>query len=174
MKIIYPFLALLLLLNVSCSTAPTMSALDYNDAIINEQSSIANVMMKFGDVIETSIDQAEILRKEIISQCDSSLNKLKDLPKLDGSTEFNNAGIALFNFYKDISGKEYRQILDILKKEEIDDNDLEELQNIQGIIETKEAKFDNRFQSAQKEFARKNNITIGDNKLQQLIDDAGQ
>lgn len=174
MKILFPFLALLLLVNVSCNTTPKMTALEYNDAIINEQTDIASVMIKFGEVIESSIEQADILRKEIVSQCDSSLKTMNDLPEFDGNSEFKNAGIALFSFYKEISAKEYRQILDVLEKEEIKDNDLQELQNIQTSIETREAKLDSRFQAAQRDFAQKNKITIGDNTLQQKIDGIAQ
>lgn len=166
MKTIYTFLALLLFLNVSCDSTPKMTALEFNDAIINEQADIARVMMSFSSTIETNIEEADNVRKQIISQCDSSLMKVSALQELKGGIEFKNAGIALFNFYKDMSKTEYRKILDILEKENINEDDLEELTRIQTTIESKETQVDTRFQAAQTKFAEMNNLKIGGNVFQ--------
>lgn len=174
MKTIYTFLVLLLLLNVSCDTTPKMTALEFNDAIINEQTDIVKVMLEFSSTIETNIEEADNVRKQIISQCDSSLMKISALQDIEGGIEFKNAGIALFNFYKDMSKSEYHKILEILEKENINDEDLDELTKIQTTIESKEKQVDTRFQAAQTNFAKLNNLKIGGNELQNQIDQLGE
>ncbi len=174
MKTIYTFIALLLITTVSCNSTPKMTALEYNDAIINEQSKIVEVILKFNSNDGTDMQAFEDVRKEIVTQCDSSIMKITALSDFDGSTEFRDAGIELFRFYKDISSNEYRQMLEILEKGDFTEEDLEDLTTIQKAIETKEAPKDARFQSAQQAFAKDNNITIGNNALQDQIDAMGE
>lgn len=174
MKTIYTFFAMLLIVTVSCNSTPKMTALEYNDAIINEQSKIVEIILKFNSNDGTDMNAIDDIRKEIITQCDSSIIRITALSDFDGSTEFRDAGIELFRFYKEISTNEYRQMLDVLEKGDFTEEDLEELTTIQKTIETKEAPKDARFQSAQQEFAKSNNIMIGDNALQDQIDAMGE
>ena len=110
MKTIYTFLALLFIATVSCNSTPKMTALEYNDAIINEQTKIVEVILKFNSNDGTDMEAFDEVRKEIIVQCDSSIAKVKALSDFDGNTEFRDAGIELFGFYKKISSKEYREM----------------------------------------------------------------
>jgi hypothetical protein len=150
---------------------PKMEPVEYNDAIINEQTKISKVMLDMAGAFGTDINKAEIYRKVLVKQCELSIETTKKLPPYDGSTKFRDAGVALYSFYKAISEKEYKEMIDILKKgSEITEDDITTLTNLEKQIGEKEIALDDAFQLAQVEFAKKYNLQLEENKMQDDID----
>ncbi|MFH1434855.1 MAG: hypothetical protein ABIJ56_03970, partial [Pseudomonadota bacterium] len=107
----------------------------------------------------------------LISSIDAALADAKALKPFDGSTDFKDTTIALFEFYKDISAKEYKEIIDILKKgDEITEADAKRIDEINADISKREAELDDKFQVVQEAFAKKFGIPLIDNELQGEID----
>ncbi len=168
------FSSLLLFCFVSCNQKQeeTISATEYNNQIIGEQTKIMNSMLTFIDAIQTS-DKVKIdeTRKNITSSCELSLTYLKKMEVFDKNFKFRDAAIKLITFYKEISEKEYFEMQQILEKGmNIVQADIEKMDEIDKTVGEKETQLDAEFQNAQQEFAKKYNVTIVDNEMQKKID----
>lgn len=168
-------LSLGMLVLASCGGGePKMTPVEYNDAIIGEQTKISKVMIRMADYFSTDLNESDKVRLELVVQCQKSIDFLKELPDYKGDKEFRDAGVALFTFYKEISEKEYKEMIDILKKEEIELADIEVLTKLEEQIAQREGPLDDAFQGAQQAFAKKHNLSLYDNEIQKEIDQLGQ
>lgn len=153
---------------------PTMTPIEYNDAIIGEQTNISRLMVDMANAFSTDLTESEKYRIQLVKQCEESVDKIKNMPDYKGNTRFRDAGVALFSFYKDISEKEYKEMIAILQKEQIDEADIEKLTQIEQQIGTREEPLDGEFQGAQQAFAKEHNLSLYENEIQQEIDELGK
>lgn len=152
-----------------------MEPVEYNNAIINEQDKISKAMLDMVGNFETDLNKANLYREVLTMQCERSIEATKKLPPYDGSTKFRDAGVDMYTFYKEISEKEYREVIGILKKgNKITEADIADLTIIEQKITSKEILLDEAFSVAQKEFAEKYNLRLEENKMQQEIDKVGK
>lgn len=148
-----------------------MGPVEYNDAIVGEQTKITEKFLVLMNQVESDLDQCEPLRFDIIKQCDESISIVSAMSDYNGSTRMRDAALALFHFYKEINMNEYKEMLDILKKgEEMTLDDVTRLSELEQQITSRETGLDAEFQNAQQEFAMQNNIQIRENNLQKEID----
>jgi hypothetical protein len=83
---------------------------------------------------------------------------------------FKDAAIDLFKFYKRAFAQDYKELLDIIEKEEPTMDDLDRVNTIVEKVGDEEKIVDDKIQTAQKAFADKHNVKITDNSLQDKID----
>ncbi len=162
------------LLLTACGQKPSMTPVEYNDAIIGEQTKISRVMIDMANYFSIDLDKSDQLRLDLVKQCEQSIEAVKKLPDYKGNTRFRDAGVALFTFYKEISEKEYKEMIDILRKEQIEDADIELLEALEIKIGSKEEPLDAEFQAAQQAFAKEHNLSLYENDIQKEIDDLGK
>lgn len=151
-----------------------MTPVEYNDAIIGEQTKISRVMLDMANNFSADLEKSEALRQDLVEQCKLSIEAVKKLPAYKGDTRFRDAGVALFTFYKEISEKEYKEMIDVLKKDKIEEADIKLLEALQIKIGEREEPLDAEFQAAQKAFARKHNLSLYENEIQKEIDRLGR
>lgn len=163
-----------MLVLASCNMGPKMTPIEYNDAIIGEQTKISRVMIDMANSFSTDLNKSEALRLDLIKQCEASIKAVKELPDYKGNTKFRDAGANLFTFYKEISEKEYKEMIDILKKENIELADIERLTVLEKEISGREVPLDDAFQTAQQEFAKEHNLELRENDIQSEIDKMGE
>ena len=147
-----------------------MTPVEYNDKIITEQTKITKLFLEMNNYASIDVEKADSIRGLTVIQCDSSIAVLKGMPDFDGDSKFKNAAINLFQFYKDINQNEYKEMLAILQKEDVVMEDIERMSVIQEQVSSKETGFDSKLEQAQNEFAKKNNIQIAPNAMQNSID----
>ncbi len=158
--------------NESKDVKPVMTPLDYNDAIISEQSKIINAMLDlskaFEKADETNMeDNLELLTK----QAKSSIEALEKMEPFEGNNTLRASAIALFEFYKSLSENEFDEIADILKKKsEITGEDSNRMDELNRSIVERETVLDKNLSEAQHAFATKYGFGIEKNKLQNKID----
>ena len=169
-KILLPSVILLLMAFKPAKVTPEA----YNDSIINEQNKIMKIMLEMANYFSTDLNKAETLRQDLVKQCHASVKVLQALPAYDGDTKFRDAGVALYGFYAQISDKEYKEMIDILKKAEIEQADIDRLTALEQDITKREVKFDEDFQSAQTAFAKKHGFTLKENEYQKDVDQLGK
>lgn len=148
---------------------PTMSAVEYNDFIVNHQNAIITEMMnwlKFEDEdIVSELDKVVDLTREAIKE-------IKQQEPCAGGEELRKAALDLFNYYeRTLSGA----FMDVAKRfQEADGNfDTQAALEISTMIQSAtadEAKYDAAFAAAQQKFAAANNMDIRENELQDAID----
>jgi len=159
-----------LLLITACNNTNKISAVEYNDQIIEEQSKILRLMIDMAGSFDSDPTMTDKMRQDITKQCDSSIKVVSEMAPFSSNTKFRDAAVELFKFYKDISENEYVEMLAILSKEAILEQDLARLNEIEANIAEREAVFDDNFQQAQKVFAKANNMDLYENEMQKEID----
>lgn len=170
MKYILPLFAFAFMFLQSCGT-DSQKAIEYNDAIINEQTKIIDLTLELVEMMDTDIEKCKDIRLEIVQQCDKSLVAIKALEGFEGSEKLKNSAIDLFTFYKKIYSNEYKQLFEILDKgENITEEDLAYIENMEVDVTKQEEKYDKAFADAQQELATKFNFMIEENENQQKID----
>ena len=112
--ILFLFTAILL---YSCNTDST-SAVRWNDAIIAEQTKILTPMFEFFEM-----DAAEMQSgvDELVAICDEAIAAVEKLGVWDGNDAFHKAALDLFRFYKKAISVDYREMVEILNKEDLTD-----------------------------------------------------
>lgn len=168
-------IALFVLTATLTACEPKISATDYNNTIVGEQGKIVNKMLDMTAKINNNQFKAALDELDgAIAQCDSSIATVTKLGAFEDDSKFHDAALDLFKFYKKILSNEYRKMLEILNKEDISMEDVAEIDNLTKNIEGEEAKYDNAMQNAQEEFAKKHDVKITDNSLQEKIDKMGE
>ena len=168
-KLFYLFVISAVATTAACKKKIT--ATEYNNKIINEQSKVLDLVLEFNAKIDQdSFAQARSLLDKTVVQCDSSINTIDALGEFDGDAAFKNAAIDLFKFYKRIFSQDYKELLDIIEMSEPTDGDYLRAADIAKKIENEEKVVDDKIQSTQKAFADKHNVIITDNDLQEKID----
>jgi hypothetical protein len=91
----------------------------YNNFITNHQAYIIEKNMDFVEGLKKyeSVEKSRELYKELIEQTDKSIDSLQKLCPFNGNTDFKDAGIELFKFYKK-AWAEYSVLVDETNKEE--------------------------------------------------------
>lgn len=144
----------------------------YNDYIVTRQTTLMENIMSFVDVAQSNLDSAEILLDKYVKATGDMIREIKGMPPYKGDSTLRDAAAGIFGFYKKIFDKDYRQIIHIRKGEEGQSADADtQIEQIVKRIEGEEKGFDTRFQAAQKDFARKNNMKLIDNEMQKEFDE---
>lgn len=178
-KILFVLLCPTLLLS-SCKDKPVKgssgvafkSAVEYNDYIVSRQTTLMKNIMSFVDVAQTDLDSAETLLDKYVRQTGVMVDEIKGMPAFKGDSALRNAAADIFAFYKRIFDKDYRSIIQIRKGDDgLSDDANAEIEQIVKKIEEEEKNHDDRFQGAQKNFARKNKMKLLENEMQKEFDE---
>ena len=155
--------------------AQKMTAVEYNDKIVNCQNDIGYKMLAIGEYVgsgeETTKEEASNLREIALKAAKKAVSDLEKMGAYSGDDAMRQAALNLFRFYENILTNEYAQMVDILYKEDFTDADSEQLGLLVQVVSEKEAPFDEKFQDAQVAFAKKNGLELEENPLQEKIDE---
>lgn len=148
------------------------SAVEYNDYIVGRQSTLMKNIMNFVQVAQTDLDSAELLLDKYVKETGNMVKDIKGMPPYNGDSTLRDAAVSIFGFYKKIFDKDYREIIHLRKEQDGTSQDIEDrINQIVKNVETEEIGFDDRFQSAQKDFAKKNKMKLVDNEMQKEFDE---
>ena len=104
-------------------------------------------------------------------QVDISIEKVSSIQGYKGETTMRDACLDLFDLYKDVAAKEYKEMIEILgRRGSITQTDVDYLQRMQEDIGEREQGLDAALAKAQKDFADKYNFRLKSNKYQKEID----
>ncbi|MER3497384.1 MAG: hypothetical protein C4308_01475 [Chitinophagaceae bacterium] len=142
------------------------SAQEYNDYIINRQTEILKQILAFSDAAQYNVDSAELLLNKSIGTISKSIEDINGMSAYKGDTSLRNAAVNSFAFYKRIFSNEYKQILDIRRRPQLTEQDVQAIQQIVDKISNEEKAYDERFQKAQARFARDNHMQMKENEMQ--------
>jgi hypothetical protein len=147
------------------------SAVQYNDYIISRQTSIIKNVLKLSAVAQAYLDSADKMLDNFVVEIDSMIIDIKGMPPYKADTSFRDAAISSFNFYKKAFGNEYKQLIHIRQNGgNTTEEGIAEMNRIVDNITREEEKYDKAFHNAQKNFADKNHLKLGENKMQEKID----
>jgi hypothetical protein len=148
------------------------SAVQYNNYIVERQNKIIQQVMQFARVSDTNLDSASALLDLVLNDVSVFIEDISGMPAYKKDTALRNSAVALFTFYADIFKNDYKQIIAIRQKDEfMTEEDLRQINEIVHNLSRREEQYDKRFQLAQKNFAKKNNMTLGENKMQKRLEE---
>lgn len=165
MKKQYYFIPVFFLMLMSISCGPSkQKAIEYNDAIIDQQMGIVDHINRlydsFGDLEHPPVIEAAY--RQAINKVDSAILVVSAMGDFDGKTELREASLKLFAIYKSVLQTEIKTMVEILKKpnEEVtpEMESLFEKTNVQAF-----EKMDNglkEFQETQNAFAGRYNFKL--------------
>lgn len=170
-KIISIFCAVLFVFIFQFCDNKKNEAIEYNDKIVGEQMSIVNKMIEFTQTFQDVIPEVmDSKLTELKLQIQNSLDVLNAMEAYEGDSELLNAAKDLFKFYQKMADNEFKEMLNILKKgESITEQDYFHLIDMQEIISQQEAVYDQNMATAQSNFAKKYDIKIENNTVQEKI-----
>lgn len=144
----------------------------YNDYIVSRQTRIMQNIMKFAEVAQTDLDSADHLLDKYVVETGKMITEIKGMPPYKGDSSLREAATGIFGFYREIFDKDYRDILHLRSEQDGTSTDIEtRINDIVKKIEEEEKGYDDRFQKAQQNFARKNNMKLAENKMQKEFDE---
>jgi hypothetical protein len=147
------------------------NAVEYNDYIVNRQTSLMKKILAFGKAAQVNPDSAETLLGIYEKETDIMITELQGMPPFKKDSSLRDAAIRSFVFYKRVFGEDYKQIMAIRKKVDLSAEDAESEANV--IVERlskDEEGFDKTFQKAQRNFAEKNNMKLRENEIQKEVE----
>lgn len=185
MKRILVSLVSLLLLMASCKQKNYVgsngveftSAIEYNDYIITRQKTVVSEISRYGNAAQVNADSAEIILDKTVEHIGNMLVEIKGMPAFNGDSSFRDAAIELFNFYKKSFSTDFKEMLNINRKVELDtfdESDIARFKQIEEDISKKENPLDAKLKEMQMQFAKKNNLKLTDNSVQKEIDKMGK
>ena len=147
------------------------SAVQYNDYIVNKQKDVMTAVLEFSK--ESDPSKIETIVDATIPKIQSAITDIEGMPEWKGNAAMRDNALALFRFYKDIFGKDYKEIIGMQKDGEISAEEETRINSISSGISSRETKLDADFKKAQQDFAKANNMLITENSMQKDIDKLG-
>lgn len=163
------FVATLLSANAQSITDPVK----YNDYIVEQQSLIGEKMLAFtGKFSEENMTLAVItpILEDLLSTAKKGVSAVKQLTPFEGDTQLKQSAIDLFQFYVAIIDREYREMVNLVFGDNLNDVAIEQIQELVQKITADEAVYDGNFSAAQAAYAAKYGFILDKNKLQDEID----
>jgi hypothetical protein len=149
------------------------TAVAYNDFIVNEQNKIGDKTLTLtGKLNEEGMTKELVLvaLEDLLSTTSASILAVQQLAPFEDGADLKQSSLDLFQFYARIFDSNYREMVNLLFLENLDDEAITMLNSIVVKIQTEEAVYDEHFRNAQNAFAEKHNIQLGDNEIQERID----
>jgi hypothetical protein len=146
------------------------NAVQYNDYIVGRQTKLMKNVLAFGKVADYNLDSAEVMLTDFVDETDKMITDIKGMPPYKGDSTLRDAAINSFTFYKRVFGKDYVDLLHIRKRGELGESDVTEMQGIVDKISKEEEGYDDAFHRAQRDFAKKHNMKLRENEMQQEFD----
>jgi len=146
----------------------------YHSYILNEQQKVINTIINFSNqfnskdsVLLANYDKTKAILKK-------SWENIQKLPPYNGDSELKDAALPLFEMYFNAMDVEYREIVDLFIKKDFGKKTQERVNFLLNSINEREKILDARLIVAQANFAKKYNLDIQNNQLQQKVNSIGK
>jgi hypothetical protein len=147
---------------------------DYHNYIVNEQLIVVNAIINFSNqfnakdsILLTNYNHTKAILKK-------SMDNIKKMPVYNGETELKNAAVPLFEMYYNAMDVEYREIVDLFIKKDFGKKTQERVNFLLKSINERENVLDATLSEAQANFAKKYNLQIESNQVQQKVNSLGK
>ena len=151
---------------MSCTVIEQNKAIDYNNALVEEQEKVADKINEFIDLITIvdSIDYTMVdeKRKEVIESIDLSTNKVNEIGGFGESEDFKNSILAVLKAYRNGIENEYTTMANflLLPIEEQTDERYNQTESIAYVADSLIGLAEENFMDAQQVFADSYNLQL--------------
>lgn len=164
MKKFFLFLGIALTATFIACGPTTDDAIKHNDSIVADQKEMLELESNFVDAIVNGDDEGDIKSsfKEYKDFLSETKKKYDEMEAFDDKDTFRKAMIDLLDVFSKVADKEYEEMVEIYTKdaEELTEEDFERWEELTTIVDEKEAKANDAFLDAQKEFAKEYNFEL--------------
>lgn len=146
----------------SCKTKPTpQEAVTYNDKVVDIHTNAINSLDDITTAFDGTAADLQTAHKSAVEKAGHALDGIKKLGPFEAEKPaFYDAAVKYLTMHKQVLELEYKQVVDILSKEEVGDEDFTTVENLMKEAEGKYAKGDEEFEKAQIEFAKEYGFQI--------------
>jgi hypothetical protein len=130
----------------------------YSDYISDRQEPITKGVNDFSAAIQVGADSAEQVRVRTIAAIDKTIAEMKAMPDYNGDTSLRTAAVDLFRFYRKVFFRDFKDLLEISRKDEKNAEDDNRAAGIINKYTLEEEQVDRKFREAEKNFAKLNNL----------------
>ena len=151
---------------MSCTVIEQNKAIDYNNALVEEQEKVADKINEFIDLItlEDTLDYTSVheKRKEVLETINLSISKVNEIGGFGESEEFKNSILKVLNAYKNGVENEYTTMANflLLPLEEQTDERYNETEEIAYVADSLIGLAEENFMDAQQVFANSYNLQL--------------
>lgn len=166
------FLFILISFGTITAQNANLTAIEYNDFIVNQQNRIGAELIKFNDLINADTNltnKAAVLNqlKLVSSTCTDAIGQVEKLRPFDNDFGLKKAAMDLLIFYESVFNLEYVEFVEILYSPQSNSQRMNELLLS---VSDREQKLDAAFNKCQTDFSKFHNFSLRENELQQKID----
>ena len=118
MKKIFSFILSLMFVSViMVSCGPTTDdAVKYNDKLVEQQTKVFDKESALIEAISKNMpDKLDVLLSDLSKQVDSSTAAVNSMQGFDGKTELKDAALKVFSTYKEVTEKDYKDMIKFAK-----------------------------------------------------------
>lgn len=170
MKLLFLFLGLSF---ISLSKAQTFDdPIKYNDYMIGLQTQIGEKFVAFNDKLALETTTYESITPyfdQLLTTIDEVLVKLKNVTPYQKNIALKTSLLNLIEYYKVAVSTDYKEMLKIIYLDA--EPDYNRMTAIYEKVVKEESQFDKVFQEEQKKYAKKYNIALKENELQDKFDE---
>lgn len=160
-KFLLVLIVMLPFLSVQAQKTTFTTATDFNDFLINEQLRVQAALNNLNATLEAGTDEAVWdAYEDLIAVTESSIEDVQNLVPYEGGNNLHISFNALLKFYLVTFKTDYNQILTLLLKEEVTEEDNAKVASILEKIASGEASYDANFAAAQESFASLHGFTL--------------
>ncbi len=145
-------------------------AVEFNNKVVEEQNKFVTSFLDLSsNSPKYSDEELKVKFDETLTLAEGNLETIRNLETPENGTEFKKAAEDLFEFYVKILKNDFKEMLELSRKEELTTTERAKILELQTNITNEEAKYDKAFSEAQKTFTEKYGITLEENTLQEDI-----
>lgn len=136
-------------------------AAKYNDHMIKRQHKVVKGFMKMYDTFEKGTKE-EMLKEHsrLLVLVNQSIDEIKALTPYEGDSDFKNAALELFTFYKSSLDNEYPKMIALIAIRDRSKEDHKKLDDYRDDLVKREKMFDDKFEDAQITFSKKHDLKL--------------
>ncbi|MES2557373.1 MAG: hypothetical protein V4604_14560 [Bacteroidota bacterium] len=152
-------------------------AVAYNDHIVDLQNEIGYKMIAFNTEVSAETATAASVKPfydDLLKTTKTVITKLEKVKPFEKNVELKSTAMELFRFYETTISVDYKEMIDLIFGDELDDAAIARIQELLVKVTEDEAVVDAKFKKAQEAYARKYNIDLEENELQEEIDEIGE
>lgn len=148
-------------------------AIEYNDAIVEEQIKIAKALTSLQKSYENYVaEEMQTAHKKALTTVENSITKVQNMPLVNDDTSLRVAALKLFGVYKNVLEVEHKEMIRLYKlpEDKYGEAELKQWENlsVQYLEKMQSALKD--FQAVQAEYAKKHNFMLLEEQTENQAD----
>lgn len=129
----------------------------YQRAVFLKYFKVSKKNSEFQDAMDQKDPELmEQFRVELLDDAKQNLKVLQLMPDFKGDTDYRDAAISIVEFYKDLASNGYLRVIEVLRKDELTQADVDAYNSVIGLYNNKIPELTGNFNQATDSLLRKN------------------